>query len=54
MNLIDTKISDLLILEPKVFGDHPGYFFESYNNLINRKAILQLPAFTFIVIKCST
>ena len=33
MNLIDTKISDLFILEPKVFGDHRGYFFESYNKM---------------------
>ncbi len=33
MNLINTKISDLLILEPKVFGDHRGYFFESYNKM---------------------
>jgi dTDP-4-dehydrorhamnose 3,5-epimerase len=33
MNLIITKISDLFILEPKVFGDHRGYFFESYNKI---------------------
>jgi dTDP-4-dehydrorhamnose 3,5-epimerase len=33
MNLIDTKISDLFILEPKVFGDNRGYFFESYNKM---------------------
>lgn len=26
-----TGIPDLLIYEPKVFGDHRGYFFESYN-----------------------
>ena len=31
MNLIKTKIKDLLILEPKVFTDGRGYFFESYN-----------------------
>ena len=31
MNLINTKISGLIIIEPKVFGDLRGYFFESYN-----------------------
>ncbi len=31
MNIISTKISDLLIIEPKVFGDERGFFFESFN-----------------------
>jgi dTDP-4-dehydrorhamnose 3,5-epimerase len=31
MNLVNTGIRDLLILEPKVFTDSRGYFFESYN-----------------------
>jgi len=31
MNIIDTSIPDVKILEPKVFGDHRGYFMESYN-----------------------
>ena len=31
VKVIDTKISDLFILEPKVFRDDRGYFFESYN-----------------------
>jgi dTDP-4-dehydrorhamnose 3,5-epimerase len=26
-----TSISDVLILEPKVFGDERGFFFESFN-----------------------
>ena len=26
-----TSLSDVLILEPKVFGDERGFFFESYN-----------------------
>lgn len=30
MNVIQTKIQDLLIIEPKVFGDDRGFFFESY------------------------
>lgn len=28
---IETKISDLYIVEPKIFGDTRGYFMESYN-----------------------
>ena len=31
MNVIDTSIEGLVILEPKVFGDHRGYFFESFS-----------------------
>jgi dTDP-4-dehydrorhamnose 3,5-epimerase len=31
MNVIKTDISDVLILEPKVFGDERGFLFESYN-----------------------
>lgn len=30
-NFIETKIKDLYIIEPKVFGDDRGYFLESYN-----------------------
>lgn len=30
-NFIKTKIRDLYIIEPKVFGDNRGYFMESYN-----------------------
>ncbi|MDY3978905.1 MAG: dTDP-4-dehydrorhamnose 3,5-epimerase [Tidjanibacter sp.] len=31
MNIIKTEIEGVLIIEPKVFGDERGYFFESYN-----------------------
>lgn len=31
MKVIATSIPDVLILEPKVFGDARGFFFESYN-----------------------
>ncbi len=31
MNVIGTGIEGLLVLEPKVFGDDRGYFFESFN-----------------------
>ena len=31
MNVIRTAIADVLILEPKIFGDARGYFLESWN-----------------------
>lgn len=31
MKVIKTTIADLLIIEPKVFGDERGYFFEAYH-----------------------
>src|ERR1043166_9558781 len=31
MEIIKTAIPDLLIIQPKVFEDDRGYFFESYN-----------------------
>ena len=31
MNVVTPTIPDVLILEPKVFGDDRGYFFESFN-----------------------
>ena len=31
MNVIKTEIPDVLIFEPKVFGDDRGYFMESYS-----------------------
>ena len=42
MKLIKTKIEDLFTLDPKVFADDRGYFFESYNkktldNLIGKE-----------------
>ncbi|WP_350978638.1 dTDP-4-dehydrorhamnose 3,5-epimerase [Shewanella sp. AC34-MNA-CIBAN-0136] len=30
MNIIKTKIKDLLIIEPKVFGDDRGFFYETF------------------------
>lgn len=42
MNFIRTKISDVIIIEPKVFEDNRGYFFESFRQdlfeeFINKK-----------------
>lgn len=31
MNVIKARIPDVIIFEPKVFGDERGFFFESYN-----------------------
>ena len=38
MNVIKTDISGVLIIEPKVFGDSRGFFFESFNQAEFRKA----------------
>lgn len=37
MNFIETKIKDLVIIEPKVYGDIRGYFFESFNRKMLEK-----------------
>ncbi|MEO0970186.1 MAG: dTDP-4-dehydrorhamnose 3,5-epimerase [Cyanobacteria bacterium J06639_18] len=31
MKVIQTEIPDVLIIEPQIFGDERGFFFESYN-----------------------
>lgn len=38
MNLINTELSGVYIVEPTVFKDNRGYFFESYNRNIFEKA----------------
>ena len=41
MNIIKTEFEGLLILEPKVFEDHRGFFMESYNKqLLSDNGIL--------------
>lgn len=39
MNIIKTDIPDVLIFEPKVFGDERGFFFESFNQRIFEEAV---------------
>ena len=34
MKLIPTKIPEVLIIEPRVFGDERGFFFESFNKKV--------------------
>ena len=31
MNIVTTRLPEVLIIEPKVFGDERGFFFESFN-----------------------
>lgn len=42
MNIIPTAIPEVLILEPKVFGDHRGFFLESWNRKTFTQAGLDL------------
>ena len=39
MKIIQTAIPDLLLFEPKIFGDHRGYFFESYREDLFEKHV---------------
>jgi dTDP-4-dehydrorhamnose 3,5-epimerase len=39
MNIVPTKIPDVCVLEPKVFGDERGFFFESYNARVFAEAM---------------
>lgn len=39
MNIIKTAIPDVLIFEPKVFGDERGFFFESFNHKLFEEAV---------------
>lgn len=34
MNILETSIKDLLIIEPRVFGDDRGFFLESWNRKV--------------------
>ena len=45
MKVVQTSLKDVVLLEPKVFGDERGFFFESYNEATFRS--LGLPA-TFV------
>ena len=38
MNVIQTAIPEVLILEPKVFGDERGFFMESFNQKVWEEA----------------
>ena len=38
MNIKKTDLPGLLVIEPRVFGDERGYFFESYNQSLFKEA----------------
>jgi dTDP-4-dehydrorhamnose 3,5-epimerase len=38
MKATPTRIADVLLLEPKVFGDERGFFFESFNQQVFEQA----------------
>ncbi len=38
MNVVKTSIPDVIIFEPKVFGDDRGFFFESFNAKVFEQA----------------
>ena len=39
MNIVKTNISDVIIFQPKVFGDSRGFFFESFNQNVFNEAV---------------
>ena len=39
MNVVQTSIPDVLILEPRVFADSRGFFFESFNQKVFEAAV---------------
>lgn len=42
MNVVETPIPGLLVIEPRVFGDDRGFFLESWNAAVFREAGLDL------------
>ena len=49
MEIIKTKIDGVVIVEPKVFGDHRGFFMESWS-----KRHLRRPVCTTISCRTTT
>jgi dTDP-4-dehydrorhamnose 3,5-epimerase len=45
MKITPTAIPDVLLIEPKVFGDERGFFFESFNLRVFREATGLEPTF---------
>ncbi|CUR78811.1 dTDP-4-dehydrorhamnose 3,5-epimerase [Achromobacter xylosoxidans] len=39
MNIIPTAIPEVLLIEPRVFGDDRGFFFESFNSRLFNEAV---------------
>jgi len=45
MQVIATSIADVLIFEPKVYGDARGFFYESFNEKVFADAVGNAPRF---------
>lgn len=45
MKVTPSAIPDVLLIEPKVFGDERGFFFESFNQKVFQEAAALEPAF---------
>lgn len=45
MNIINTVIPEIVIFEPKLYGDERGFFFESYNQKIFDEVVGQHVSF---------
>jgi dTDP-4-dehydrorhamnose 3,5-epimerase len=45
MKVTTTEIADVLVIEPKVFGDERGFFFESFNERAFAEATGMTPRF---------
>lgn len=43
MNVIETRLPGVLLIEPKVFGDSRGFFFESFQQLRYKEVGIDLP-----------
>lgn len=50
MRVIKTELDEVLILEPRVFSDNRGYFFESYSERSLREVGIQMKA---VQVNCS-
>lgn len=48
MNFIKTPIEGVIIVEPRVFNDPRGYFFESYNEKSLKQTVLIVTSYRTI------
>ena len=39
MNIIPTELKDVFVVEPRIFGDDRGFFYESFNKKVFEKTI---------------
>ncbi|WP_316569206.1 dTDP-4-dehydrorhamnose 3,5-epimerase [Neobacillus sp. YIM B06451] len=42
MNLIETRLQGVVIVEPNLFGDHRGWFMETYSDAIFKRAGIEV------------